>query len=172
MKGFSDLHWLHNISPSSVLHLVPLPLTVSLFLRLGFLPYSDGVNSSSEMSLTVCHTAQCYIPEDSHHCDNLKSPENCQLSQSCACFSYPRPFSVQKIPRSNLILLVVDTLCPCGSKQLSITPQEVVYESMQGVAVTTQCRIKPQEVMYRRRPPKCMNYHPEVSPKAFNIDPV
>jgi hypothetical protein len=85
---------------------------------------------------------------------------------------YPRPFSVQKIPRSNLILLVVDTLCPCGSKQLSITPQEVVYESMQGVAVTTQCRIKPQEMMYRRRPPKCMNYHPEVSHKTFNIDPI
>jgi len=74
-----------------------------------------------------------------------------------------RPFSVQKIPRSNLILLVVDTLCPCGSKQLSITPQEVNYESLQGVAVTTQCRVKPQETMYRRRPPKCMNYHPEVS---------
>jgi len=74
-----------------------------------------------------------------------------------------RPFSVQKIPRSNLILLVVDTLCPCGSKQLSITPQEVNYESLQGVAVTTRCRVKPQETMYRRRPPKCMNYHPEVS---------
>ncbi|KAF9421397.1 hypothetical protein HW555_002612 [Spodoptera exigua] len=29
-----------------------------------------------------------------------------------------RPFSVQKIPHSNLILLVVDTLCPCGAKRL------------------------------------------------------
>ncbi|XP_023705860.1 voltage-dependent calcium channel subunit alpha-2/delta-3 isoform X6 [Cryptotermes secundus] len=82
---------------------------------------------------------------------------------NCHITGCERPFSVQKIPRSNLILLVVDTLCPCGSKQLSITPQEVIYESMQGVAVTTQCRIKPQEVMYRRRPPKCMNYHPEES---------
>jgi hypothetical protein len=32
---------------------------------------------------------------------------------------------VQKIPHSNLILLVVDTLCPCGSKQLDIEPQEI-----------------------------------------------
>ncbi|GFG33999.1 hypothetical protein Cfor_04865 [Coptotermes formosanus] len=82
---------------------------------------------------------------------------------NCHITGCERPFSVQKIPRSNLILLVVDTLCPCGSKQLSITPQEVNYESLQGVAVTTQCRVKPQEAMYRRRPPKCMNYHPEES---------
>ncbi|KAJ9576005.1 hypothetical protein L9F63_007105, partial [Diploptera punctata] len=80
---------------------------------------------------------------------------------NCHITGCERPFSVQKIPRSNLILLVVDTLCPCGSKQLSITPQEVSYESTTGVAVTSQCRTKPQEVMYRRRPPKCMNYHPE-----------
>ena len=32
---------------------------------------------------------------------------------------------MQKIPHSNLILLVVDTLCPCGSKQLDIEPQEI-----------------------------------------------
>lgn len=82
---------------------------------------------------------------------------------NCHVTGCERPFSVQKIPRSNLILLVVDTLCPCGSKQLSITPQEVNYESLQGVAVTTRCRVKPQETMYRRRPPKCMNYHPEES---------
>lgn len=84
--------------------------------------------------------------------------------------AYFRPFSVQKIPCSNLILLVVDTLCPCGSKQLSITPQEVSYDSVQGMAVTTQCRIKPQEMMYRRRPPKCMNYHPEVSLQLYAVD--
>ncbi|XP_021912830.1 voltage-dependent calcium channel subunit alpha-2/delta-3 isoform X4 [Zootermopsis nevadensis] len=82
---------------------------------------------------------------------------------NCHITGCERPFSVQKIPCSNLILLVVDTLCPCGSKQLSITPQEVSYDSVQGMAVTTQCRIKPQEMMYRRRPPKCMNYHPEES---------
>lgn len=69
-----------------------------------------------------------------------------------------RPFSVQKIPHSNLILLVVDTLCPCGSKQLSITPQEMVYDNGNG-----GCLHKPKDSLYRRRPPKCINYHPEVS---------
>ncbi|KAL4716978.1 hypothetical protein ACJJTC_012789 [Scirpophaga incertulas] len=33
-----------------------------------------------------------------------------------------RPFSVQKIPHSNLILLVVDTLCPCGAKRTTLNP--------------------------------------------------
>lgn len=70
-----------------------------------------------------------------------------------------RPFSVQKIPHSNLILLVVDTLCPCGSKQLSITPEELVYESRD----QNGCTHRPRPILYRKRPPKCINYHPEVS---------
>lgn len=44
---------------------------------------------------------------------------------NCHSSGCERPFSVQKIPHSNLILLVVDTLCPCGSKQLDIEAQEV-----------------------------------------------
>lgn len=43
---------------------------------------------------------------------------------NCHVSGCERPFSVQKIPHSNLILLVVDTLCPCGSKQLDIDPME------------------------------------------------
>ncbi|XP_073999423.1 voltage-dependent calcium channel subunit stolid isoform X2 [Rhodnius prolixus] len=74
---------------------------------------------------------------------------------NCHVTGCERPFSVQKIPHSNLILLVVDTLCPCGSKQLSITAQEVLGDE-KGV----DCR-PPQLGYYRRRPPKCINYHPE-----------
>lgn len=66
-----------------------------------------------------------------------------------------RPFSVQKIPHSNLILLVVDTLCPCGNKRLAIQAQEVVYEGA--------CKGRnPRDNLARRRPPKCISYHPEV----------
>lgn len=64
-----------------------------------------------------------------------------------------RPFSVQKIRHTNLILLVVDTLCPCGSKQLSIEPIEALTEP-------GACTAR-RERLYRRRPPKCINYHPE-----------
>ncbi|CAB3369336.1 Hypothetical predicted protein [Cloeon dipterum] len=69
---------------------------------------------------------------------------------NCHVTGCERPFSVQKIPHSNLILLVVDTLCPCGSKQLFITPQEV--------PPSATC---PKESLYRRRPTECFNYHPE-----------
>uniref|UniRef100_A0A6P7F144 Voltage-dependent calcium channel subunit alpha-2/delta-3 isoform X2 n=1 Tax=Diabrotica virgifera virgifera TaxID=50390 RepID=A0A6P7F144_DIAVI len=75
---------------------------------------------------------------------------------NCHSSGCERPFSVQKIPHSNLILLVVDTVCSCGSKQLSIIPQEVSYESKNG-----GCLHKPKDSLYRKRPPKCINYHPE-----------
>ena len=52
---------------------------------------------------------------------------------------------------------MVDTLCPCGSKQLSITSQELTYASGNG------CTHKPKDILFRKRPPKCINYHPEVN---------
>ncbi|XP_017854506.1 voltage-dependent calcium channel subunit alpha-2/delta-3 isoform X2 [Drosophila busckii] len=75
---------------------------------------------------------------------------------NCHVSGCERPFSVQKIPHSNLILLVVDTLCPCGSKQLDIEPME---ES--GVVGACSTRRQGQEQESRRRPKKCINYHPE-----------
>lgn len=55
---------------------------------------------------------------------NSSTPLKGKLT-NCHSSGCERPFSVQKIPHSNLILLVVDTLCPCGSKQLDISAQEV-----------------------------------------------
>ncbi|XP_033343038.1 voltage-dependent calcium channel subunit stolid isoform X1 [Megalopta genalis] len=72
---------------------------------------------------------------------------------NCHVTGCERPFSVQKIRHTNLILLVVDTLCPCGSKQLSIEPIEAITEA-------GACSAR-RERLYRRRPPKCINYHPE-----------
>lgn len=67
---------------------------------------------------------------------------------------------MQKIPHSNLILLVVDTLCPCGSKQLSIEPQEVRMATDESGQPVYNCQ---DQNMFRRRTGKCINYHPEVS---------
>ncbi|EDX05151.1 GD21946 [Drosophila simulans] len=75
---------------------------------------------------------------------------------NCHVSGCERPFSVQKIPHSNLILLVVDTLCPCGSKQLDIEPLEEA-----GVIGACSTRRQGQEQESRRRPKKCINYHPE-----------
>ncbi|XP_076242434.1 voltage-dependent calcium channel subunit stolid isoform X2 [Calliopsis andreniformis] len=72
---------------------------------------------------------------------------------NCHVTGCERPFSVQKIRHTNLIFLVVDTLCPCGSKQLSIEPIEALTEP-------GACTAR-RERLYRRRPPKCINYHPE-----------
>ncbi|XP_035730940.1 voltage-dependent calcium channel subunit alpha-2/delta-3-like isoform X1 [Vespa mandarinia] len=72
---------------------------------------------------------------------------------NCHVTGCERPFSVQKIHHTNLILLVVDTLCPCGNKQLSIEPIEAMTEP-------GACTAR-RERLYRRRPPKCINYHPE-----------
>ncbi|XP_050313474.1 voltage-dependent calcium channel subunit alpha-2/delta-4 [Anthonomus grandis grandis] len=76
---------------------------------------------------------------------------------NCHITGCERPFSVQKIPHSNLILLVVDTMCPCGSKQLSIAPQELAYE----VKDSNGCTHRPRPSLHRNRPLKCINYHPE-----------
>ena len=73
-----------------------------------------------------------------------------QLNLISFCF---RPFSVQKISHTNLILLVIDTLCPCGNKKLSIRP----YEALTEPGACTARR----ERLYRRRPSQCINYHPE-----------
>ncbi|XP_055847304.1 voltage-dependent calcium channel subunit alpha-2/delta-3 isoform X2 [Episyrphus balteatus] len=75
---------------------------------------------------------------------------------NCHVSGCERPFSIQKIPHSNLILLVVDTLCPCGSKQLNIEPLEEG-----GVIGACSTRRQNQETQKRRRPKKCINYHPE-----------
>ncbi|RZF45628.1 hypothetical protein LSTR_LSTR010579 [Laodelphax striatellus] len=76
---------------------------------------------------------------------------------NCHVTGCERPFSVQKIPRSNLILLVVDTLCPCGNKHLSIDPQEILPEEPNAQS----CQPPNEHDLYRRRPNKCINYHPE-----------
>nr|XP_018906930.1 PREDICTED: voltage-dependent calcium channel subunit alpha-2/delta-3 isoform X2 [Bemisia tabaci] len=78
---------------------------------------------------------------------------------NCHVTGCERPFSVQKIPHSNLILLVVDTLCPCGSKTLSIVAQEVI-PGFDNTSTAPPCR-RDSINIYRRRPEKCINYHPE-----------
>lgn len=77
-------------------HARPCDLKTDLYLLQPDRLNSSGQSNPLKGKLTNCHSSGC-----------------------------ERPFSVQKIPHSNLILLVVDTLCPCGSKQLDIEPQEV-----------------------------------------------
>ncbi|XP_049277922.1 voltage-dependent calcium channel subunit alpha-2/delta-4 isoform X1 [Anopheles funestus] len=108
-------------------HARPCDLKTDLYVLQPERLNSSGQNNPLKGKLTNCHSSGC-----------------------------ERPFSVQKIPNSNLILLVVDVLCPCGSKQLDIEPQEVV-----GGAGACGVRRMAKEKMLRKRPGKCISYHPE-----------
>lgn len=107
----------------------------------------DRLNTSGQSNplkgkLTNCHDTGC------ERCVSFSF-----LLLFLIAFLRFRPFSVQKIRHTNLILLVVDTLCPCGSKRLSIDPIEALTEP--GACIARR------ERLYRRRPGKCINYHPE-----------
>ncbi|XP_059617030.1 voltage-dependent calcium channel subunit alpha-2/delta-3 isoform X2 [Phlebotomus argentipes] len=108
-------------------HARPCDLKTDLYILQPDRLNSSGQSNPLKGKLTNCHSSGC-----------------------------ERPFSVQKIPHSNLILLVVDTLCPCGSKQLDIEPQEVT-----GGRGACGTRRQAKENLPRKRPQKCINYHPE-----------
>ncbi|KAK9758435.1 VWA N-terminal [Popillia japonica] len=112
----------------------------------------------SEMGIRPCdRKIDLYVLQpDKLNASGQNNPLKGKLT-NCHVTGCERPFSVQKVPHSNLILLVVDTLCPCGSKQLSINPQEITYDNN----ANGGCLHKPKDSLYRRRPPKCINYHPE-----------
>lgn len=67
-----------------------------------------------------------------------------------------RPFSVQKVIQTNLILVAVNSLCPCESKKVDTEPVEEQHNE------TAYCnRLLLQH--YRKRPQSCFHYHPDVS---------
>ncbi|KAL7299673.1 hypothetical protein TKK_0007430 [Trichogramma kaykai] len=98
------------------------------------------------------HTDLYVLQPDRLNASGQGNPLKGKLT-NCHMSGCERPFSVQKISYTNLILLVIDTLCPCGNKKLSIRP----YEAMIEPGACTARR----ERLYRRRPGKCINYHPE-----------
>ena len=81
----------------------------------------------------------------------------------CKCLDYEfcshcRPFIVQKISFSNMVLVAVDALCPVTDmKKLSVTPNEVKYSN-----ITLACFKVHSSDLPRRRPTSCINKHPKV----------
>lgn len=77
-------------------------------------------------------------------------------------FCFFRPFVVLPIPSSNLILLVVENMCPIADPNFKITTapyeQDISNESLPCYRSTINLR--------RRRPPSCINRHINVS---FNL---
>ena len=75
------------------------------------------------------------------------------------CF---RPFSVNLIPHTNLIMIVADKTCPCFSTKISIEPTKVEYGPANETAYCERLKYS----IYRRKPTHCLNYHAEVSIKG------
>ena len=71
------------------------------------------------------------------------------------CF---RPFSVNLIPHTNLIMIVADKMCPCFSTKISIEPTKVEYGPANETAYCERLKYS----IYRRMPSHCLNYHAEV----------
>ncbi|XP_043216058.1 voltage-dependent calcium channel subunit alpha-2/delta-3-like isoform X3 [Amphibalanus amphitrite] len=66
--------------------------------------------------------------------------------------SCSRGFVLERVPLTNMLLLVVNALCPCENQRISIEPQEVDYPPE---AVCERLLLEP----YRRRPANCTHYH-------------
>lgn len=69
-----------------------------------------------------------------------------------------RPFAAWPIQKSNLLFLVLDTMCPIEDPhmQLNTFPAEILYNS------SLAC-YKSLFELTRRRPPSCINQHQNVS---------
>ncbi|XP_068206802.1 voltage-dependent calcium channel subunit alpha-2/delta-3-like isoform X2 [Palaemon carinicauda] len=85
--------------------------------------------------------------------DGAYKPVKGKLS-NCHANGCGRPFSVQKVKSTNLILVAVNNQCRCESRNVDIEPTEVDYNE------TMHCsRLLLSH--FRRRPQNCYNYHPE-----------
>ncbi|KAJ4450539.1 hypothetical protein ANN_01966 [Periplaneta americana] len=73
-----------------------------------------------------------------------------------------RPFVVQKVSYSNMILVVVDALCSLEERELSVAPNEVRYNN------TLACFKVHTTELPRKRPATCIRHHPRTSKWADN----
>ena len=78
---------------------------------------------------------------------------------NCHSSDCDRPFSANLIPHTNLIMIVADKTCPCFSTKISIEPVKVEYGPANETAYCERLKYS----IYRRMPPHCYSYHPEVS---------
>merc|ERR1739844_649144 len=76
---------------------------------------------------------------------------------NCHSTECERPFSVNLIPHTNLILIVADKTCPCFSTKISIEPTKVEYGPANETAYCERLKYS----IYRKMPSHCLNYHPE-----------
>uniref|UniRef100_UPI00358E3940 voltage-dependent calcium channel subunit alpha-2/delta-3-like n=1 Tax=Myxine glutinosa TaxID=7769 RepID=UPI00358E3940 len=81
-----------------------------------------------------------------------------ETSGSIDCGDCERQFVVQKVPDSNLLLLLVDTRCPCDQ-----VPHLLLKHTKIRQNESQRCQ-KLQSQKLRRRPDTCYAFHPDEKP--------
>merc|ERR1719189_2822761 len=96
------------------------------------------------------------LNEERFNRDGKSMPIKGKLS-FCHSSDCERPFSVNMIPHTNLIMIIADKTCPCFSAKISIEPVKVEYGPANETAYCERLKYS----IYRRKPTHCLNYHAE-----------
>ncbi|CAG2161553.1 unnamed protein product [Oppiella nova] len=80
----------------------------------------------------------------------IKGDDNCG-GEASGC---GREFTLQSVPYTNLVMLVVHKTCACDISTIKFEPKEIVYNT------SHTCYLQKTELP-RRRPTTCHNYHPQ-----------
>ncbi len=128
---------------------MPIPL-----LQMTYINKTKPRPCDQEVTLYELNDERLYKPNKRR---GKPTPVKGKLS-NCHESECERPFSVQLIPHTNLILIVADKHCPCFSTKITIRPREVVYGHNN--TAEEYCRRLKYNI-YRRKPTHCFSYHPE-----------
>jgi len=141
---------------------LPIPL-----LKMTYINKTRPRPCDKEVTLYELNEDRLYRPNKA---TGQPKPVKGKLS-NCHESECERPFSVQLIPHTNLILIVADKLCPCFSTKISINPDEVTYGGPNSgseswgdaspITNSTEYCKKLKYNIFRRKPTHCYNYHPE-----------
>ena len=126
----------------------PIPL-----LQMTYINKTVPRPCDKEVTLYELNDEKLYKPSKTN---GKPVPVKGQLS-NCHESDCERPFSVQLIPHTNLVLIVADKLCPCFSTKISIEPVKVEYGPANETAYCERLKYN----IYRRKPVHCFHYHPE-----------
>lgn len=71
-------------------------------------------------------------------------------------FSFYRNYIFQRVPFTNLVMLVTYSGCSCATRSVSLEPVEVIYDE------DVRCD-RMRNGTFRKLPEPCVHHHPEVS---------
>lgn len=97
--------------------------------------------------------------KDAHQCERYGDYRDILKSLLKLHLSNFRPYVVLPVPSSNMILLVLDTLCPLPSSVPTLTTWPVQHDYNASLA----CHKVHNVELPRRRPLTCINKHANVS---------